>query len=79
MLLTRPAQAVEIDGGVLGIRALSTAHSQRSFRRTILVEPIDVDLAVDYVASIVPVLAVHVRAGRRFGSSTLVKVTSRHR
>jgi len=61
VLLTRPAQAVEIDGGVLGIRALSTARSQRSFRRTIL------DLAVDYVASIVLVLAVHVRAGRRFG------------
>lgn len=66
MLHTWPAKTIEVNGGMLGVRALRAARRQRRLGRTVFVIPFDVDLAVNYVVAIVAAVAavaVRVRAG----------------
>jgi hypothetical protein len=61
-LPTWPTQVIKVDRWVLGVGALCAACSQWCPRRTTLVVPFHVDLAVYYLMSLTAVAAIHIRA-----------------
>jgi hypothetical protein len=66
VLHTRPAQAIEINGGVLGVRTVCATGGKRRFRRVLVDVALDVDAAVYGLAFLVRIVAVSVGThGRR--------------